>query len=672
MKRMLIYMVALVLALTLAVAPAMIAGAAGTTEAVETAGGAETAEVMEAAGAAEAAEAVGVAEAAAAVQVSDYFTERDLSGEWDAAKAVAIELAGDTARCDSEGVTIEGNAVTIAQKGVYVLTGSLNGCVMVEAGDDDKVQLVLDGATIAAEGTAAIWVKNADKVFITLAEGSENAVTASGLTGEDGVDGAIFARDDIVFNGAGALIVDAPDGHGIVGKDDVKFASGSYVITASGRGIEANDSVRINAGSFDITAGKDGIRAKNEEDVDKGYVIIWDGEFRIVSGGGAQSAPGHSEGVRGFGRQASSADEGDSTSTKGIKASGDLTILGGSFDIDSADDALHTDADMTVFGGSLTISSGDDGMHANGALTIAGGTVDIIRSYEGIEGTSIDISGGDIRVAASDDGLNAAGGSDGSGYGYHDMFASQEGVSISISGGTLYVNASGDGIDSNGSLSVSGGTIVVSGPTNSGNGALDYNGSGIITGGTVIAAGASGMAENFSSGSTQPAAMVSLSGQAGTITVADAQGNVILSGAVEKSYDCVVISAPELAVGQSYTVSNGSASVEVTQTETIVGSGMGGFGGHGGMRGGRNGMDNRSGGMPGMNGEMPEMGNMPEMNGEAPEMGGMPGMNGAMPEMPGGMGGMNGSHRGGKGGPRGDMAGQNGQDADANDPGNGN
>ena len=538
--------------------------------------------------------------------LSDYFSDRDLSGEWKEDKAVAIELTGDGASCDSSGVTVSGGTVTIAEAGTYVLTGELTGSVAVNVGDDDKVQLVLSGVTISPASGAAILVENADKVFVTLAEGTENALSCAAFDEESDIDAAVFARDDITFNGTGSLTI-ASGAHGIVGKDDVKFASGSYTITAEKRGIDANDSVRIAGGSFTIAAGKDGIRAKHSEDTAKGYVIIFDGSFTITTASGAAGAPAHSQGTHGFGQQASSADEGSSTSAKGIKASGDLTILGGTFAIDAEDDGLHADQNLTIGGGSFTIASGDDGMHADAALTLTGGEITVSQSYEGLEGQTIVISGGDVTVTASDDGLNAAGGNDQSGYGYYDRFSGDSTGSLAISGGTLYVNAAGDGLDSNGDLTVTGGVIVVSGPTNSGNGALDYGerGTATITGGALIAAGASGMAENFGSASTQVSALVTLSGQGGEIRVTDASGSVILSGTVDKGFDCVVVSCPEMTVGESYTVSCGAASTAVEITDTIVGSGMGmgGFGGHKGGRGGQFQGGQFQNGQPGMMGD---------------------------------------------------------------------
>ena len=546
-----------------------------------------------------------------APDLSDYFSKRDLSGAWDEKEAVRLSLNGESAQCDSDSVSISGGEIVISAAGTYLITGTLtDGTIQVNAGDDDKVQLVLQNASITSASSAAIYVENADKVFITLAEGSENVLKNGGAFDEtSGIDAVVFSRDDLNFNGTGSLTVLSPAGHGIVGKDDLKFASGTYTIDALNRGIDANDSIRIYDGTFAITAMKDGLRAKNDEDETKGWILIAGGTFQITAGGGAQNGAAHTDSMF-FGRQQmnrAASQQDTSSSGKGVKASGNLIILGGTIQVDAADDAFHTGKDLTVWGGTILAATGDDGFHADGALTIAGGDIVLSQSYEGLEAKSITISGGNISVTASDDGLNAAGGNDSSGFRFNDMFSS-DGVSIIlISGGTLHVNADGDGIDSNGDLKVTGGAIIVSGPTNSGNGALDCAGTATITGGTIIAAGAAGMAENFDTSSTQPAILISLSGNAGsTITVSDAKGSVLITGTVEKRFETVVISSPDLKVGETYTISAGGSSATVTPTSIITGGGMG-FGGMGGFGGGgRNWQNNQGtfpGGMDGQNGQ---------------------------------------------------------------------
>ncbi len=562
-------------------------------------------------------------------QLDDCFTERDLSGAWDAT-ATDILLTGDTAETSSHVVNIDGGTVTILDGGVYELSGKLSdGCIIVDVKDDERVQLVLNGVSITASSGAAIRVLQADKVFITLAEGTENALTSLAFDEGDSVDAVIYSDEDLTFNGTGTLVIESPVGSGIDGKDDVKFASGTYVITAAGRGIDANDSLRIADGNYTITTDGDAIRCRHENNAELGYIYIWGGTFNITTGGGAGEAvaqagdfgmmaggmpqgempefaeglmpemsdgemptppegfaegemphfadgemPSPPEGMEMSATESSGESDEDAVSAKGFKASGDIVILGGTFVLDTADDAFHADGDLLVFDGDLTIASGDDGLHADGTLTIMGGTVNITQSSEGLEAEVIAIKGGDIAVTASDDGLNAR-----DSEGEKETFDAQEGVSIDISGGTLYVNASGDGIDSNGDVNVSGGTVVVSGPTVGANGALDYNGTATVSGGTVIATGISGMAENFSDTSTQPAFLVSLTADAGEITVTDADGNIVASATVEKGFETVVVSSPALVIGETYTVACGESSAEITLTDTITGANSGGMGG---------------------------------------------------------------------------------------------
>ena len=345
-----------------------------------------------------------------AFDLSNYFSDRDLAGTWEESGAVVVDLNG------------ESGAVSLAEAGTYVLSGTLNGSVQVSVDSKDKVQLVLAGVNIASENAAAIYVENADKTFITLAADTENILTSTGFEEDNDIDAAIFSRDDLVLNGAGSLSV-VSDKNGIVGKDDLKITGGSYTLTTAGRGIDGNDSVRIADGSFVITSGKDAIRSKNEEE-GKGYVLIAGGTFDLTVGGGAENAAPHADDMMGFGRggwgwggNAAPADEENTASTKGIKAANSLTILDGTFSFNTADDALHTNGDLTVNGGSLILAAGDDGLHADGALTINDGDLTITQSYEGVEGTAITVNGGTVSLRAADDGLNAAGGNDASGFG---------------------------------------------------------------------------------------------------------------------------------------------------------------------------------------------------------------------------------------------------------------
>lgn len=555
-------------------------------------------------------------------QNSELFSDRDLQGGYDGTYAV-ITLTGSSAQCDSSAVQVSGSTVTITDEGTYVISGSLDdGSIIVDAAKEDKTQLVLNGVSIHSETAAPIYIRQADKVFLTLAENTENTLSNGGSFTADGdvnIDAVVFSREDLTLNGNGSLTVTSPAGHGVVSKDDLIITGGNYTVSCALQGFSGKDSVRIADGSFTVTAGKDGIHAENDEDSSLGFLHIANGTFQItaegdgisagaysqilggsftiLAGGGSLNAaqqvsdnwgtfpggmtgpggmnghggpggkgdrPGMGGGFPGDGNSDMQGSGEDSASMKAIKAGGDLIISGGIFDLDAADDAIHSNANLTITGGSFTIATGDDGFHADEALVISDGVIDITKSYEGLEGLTIDLNGGAVSLVSSDDGLNAAGGTDQSGFGGMrggDMFGASDACYIRITGGTLAMQASGDGIDSNGTLEISGGTVTVCGPTNGDTAVLDYGISGTITGGTFIGTGAYQMAQTFSD-STQGVFAVSVGNQAaGTgITLADSEGNILISCTPELNFALVILSCPDMVKGETYTITVGTQS----------------------------------------------------------------------------------------------------------------
>ncbi len=548
---------------------------------------------------------------------SDMFTERDNKADYDDSKAVTIHLNGTSATASSNSVNISGSRVTITEEATYVISGELtDGMLIVNAKDTAKLQLVFDGVNITSKTSAALYVLEADKVFLTLAEGTTNTLANGGsfsAIDDNNIDGTLFSKQDLTLNGAGSLTVTSPAGHGIVCKDDLVVTGGTYTIHSASHAVDANDSVRISEAAFTIDAGKDAIHCENTEDAEKGFVYISsgsikaeaegdgiaagaylqieDGTFDLLIGGGSENGSkassgnyggfmgGGPGGMRPGGSQSSTTttDE-NSTSMKGIKAANSLRISGGTFKIDSADDAVHSDVSVTINGGTFEITSGDDAIHAEESLTITAGTFNITESYEGLEALNIDVKGGEFKIVASDDGLNAAGGTDSSGTtggrdgmfggGKHGMGGGFGGMSsgngsIVISGGVLYVKASGDGIDANGILEITGGYTVVCGPTQGDTATLDYDRSATITGGTFIGTGASGMAQTFSD-SEQGVVAVRVGNQAaGTkIVLKDQSGNIIIEYAPELNFAVVILSSPDIKKGETYTIAVGSQSGE--------------------------------------------------------------------------------------------------------------
>ena len=554
---------------------------------------------------------------------ADMFTERDNKTDYDESQAVTIKFNGTTATASSNSVKISGSKITITEEATYIVSGKLNdGMLIVDAPDTAKLQIVLSGANITSKTSAALYILEADKVFLTLADGTENTLANGGTftaIDENNIDGAVYSKQDLTFNGSGALTVTSPAGHGIVCKDDLVFTGGTYTVNSASHGLDANDSVRIANASFEIDAGKDVIHCENTDDTSKGFIYISSGTvngeaegdgiaasaylqieggyFDLLVGGGAENGSkassgnyggfmggGHG-GMRPGGSQSSATTTEDSVSMKGLKAANSIQITGGTFKIDSADDSIHSDVSITISGGNFEIASGDDAVHAEENLTVSAGKFNITECYEGLEALHIDVQGGDIKLKASDDGLNAAGGTDQSGTeggrdgmfgggpggmgggrpggGGHGGMSSNSNGSIKISGGTLYINSSGDGLDANGTLEISGGHTTVVGPTQGDTATLDYDKSGIITGGTFIGTGAQGMAQTFSD-SKQGVVAISVGNQsAGTkIVLKDKSGNTIIEHSPELNFAVVILSSPDIKKGETYTVTVGSESGE--------------------------------------------------------------------------------------------------------------
>ena len=550
--------------------------------------------------------------------VSGMFTDRDLDWSYDESNSVRIALAQGGSTADSSAVLIDGNTVTITEEGVYVVTGTLkDGQIIVNVSDTEKVQIVLAEAQITNETGAAVYVKQADKVFLTLAEGTQNTLTNGGTYAaidENDIDAVIFSKEDLTVNGSGSLTVTAKSGHGIVSKDDLKITGGTVSITAQSKGLSANDSVRITGETqISISSGTDGIHVENAEDAESGYLYIQSGTIRITSAADGIDAGSYItiEDAE-ITIQAGGGYRDASESGKGIKADGAILIYGGTYTLGTSDDALHSNGDLYIADGTFTITTGDDAVHADSSITVAGGTLAVPVSHEGIEGLTIDILGGTVDITADDDGINAAGGNDQSGYTGmfgQDAFAQDSDSYLRIAGGTVTVDSQGDGLDANGSLYITGGTVTVYGPVNEGNGALDYDGTAQITGGTLFASGTSGMAMNFRE-ATQGSILLNTGNQnAGTtVTVLDGDGKEILSVTPQKAFASVLISAAELKEGETYTVRVGNTQTQITLDSLICGSGSGMPGGQGmpgsqGMPGGQ-GMTGGQGtpGGPGMRG----------------------------------------------------------------------
>jgi hypothetical protein len=525
--------------------------------------------------------------------VSVEYDSDDLEPTVSSPDTASIELAGDAIILEGTGATVDGSVVTITAAGKYSISGALNdGQIIVDTQDEETVYLILDGVDITCSTSAPIYVRNAEKTVITLADGSENTVTdGTSYVFEDAEsdepNAAVFSHDDLTINGGGSLIVNANYNNGITSKDDLKITGGDITVNAVNDGIKGRDSIAVKDGDVTVNAGGDGLQSNNDEDAEKGYVsieggtlsitaglngiqaetslLIGGGEITIATGGGAVSSATSAWGGRGMEGNPNQTTE----SVKGLKAGVDLTILDGVIRIDSLDDAIHSNNSVTIDGGDLLLASGDDGIHADASLTINGGNLTITQSYEGLESAIITINDGTIHLVASDDGINASSGNGDAAMGGVPMggggpggFESGENY-LYINGGYLFVDAGGDGLDANGPIEMTAGTVIVNGPTNDGNGPLDYLGTFDISGGYLVAVGSSGMAEAPSTTSTQHSVMYNFTSSqaAGTMVHIETEsGQDVLTFVPTKEYQSVLLSSSELESGLTYVVYSGGSS----------------------------------------------------------------------------------------------------------------
>lgn len=455
--------------------------------------------------------------------ISSNYHDEDLDATYDAVSATKITLQGNNAAVSGTGASVDGTIVTVDTAGTYVITGSLyDGQIRIDADKDAMVHLVLSGMVVTSSDGPSIYCKQAEKVIVTLADNTNNRLTDERVYNlEDStseLNATLYSQDDLSFNGTGTLIVQGDYGNGIVSRDDLVIVSGTYAITAAGHGLQGRDSLTVKDGSFTITAGGDGLQSNNSMDEAKGWVVI--------------------------------------------------------------------------DGGTFEISADDDGIHAETALDINGGTITVTESYEGLEGKTVTITNGLVDLTSSDDGINAADASgntmpamapgnttgnaaptapgsvpstDGSQAAPPDAAmnsgtAVDGDICIRISGGTVRVNANGDGLDANGNLFIEGGTVLVCGPTENGNGPMDYDGVCTVSGGTLAIAGSAGMAQSPGTSSTQPSLTViyrTVQPGGTTATLTDSNGNILLSFTPSKDYQSLVFSSDKLVQGETYTLYTG-------------------------------------------------------------------------------------------------------------------
>ena len=505
-------------------------------------------------------------------------------------------LSGSLSNGSVVVATDENVKVRLILNGVAINNDS-SAAIYVQSADKVFITLAPDSENMLSNGGTyeAVDDNNIDSVIFSKSDLTLNGSGSLTVTAKAGH--GIVSKDDLVITG-GTYAITAlySENEDNAEKGFVYITGGNFNLTASGDGISASGNMTLLDGMYTMTTGGGSENGNDHQEGgpggqgEPGGGMDNPGDDMMNSGERPKESRGEmsdndqmmspsdnsqddtsadnrptssSDDQQPSGQMMEQPDKSDeeteteeTTSTKGIKAKGNLIISGGTYTINAADDGIHSNSNITINGGTLAIASGDDGVHADGQVIVNDGTIAISESYEGIEGNEkILIVGGQITLTSSDDGFN--------------------GDTIEISGGHTEIDAEGDGIDANGILTVSGGETYVSGPTGDGNGALDYETDAVITGGILVAAGSSGMAVNFGNNSTQGSVLVNMDRQeAGTdIVLTDASGTELINWQTSKKYTSVVISCPGIAQGESYTLKAGTSETTVTMDSLIYGTG---------------------------------------------------------------------------------------------------
>jgi len=502
----------------------------------------------------------------------------DQNSSYDETTVKKITFNTDSISADGANLSVSGSSLTITGPGDYLISGTLSdGEILIAADNEDVVHLIFDGVDLTNTDGSPLVVLNADKVVITLKEGSINTITDGDTyasSSDSDPDAAIYAKDDLTINGTGTLKVTSVSQNGIHGTNDVIILDANVTVTADKDGIKGKDRVLLQNANITIDAAQDGIQASNDVDQGAGTVAIDGGTLTITSGLDGIQAETQVLITDGDITIASGNSASSDYSGKGIKAVLDLSIEGGNFDITSvSDDSLSSTGTLTISGGTFTLNAADDGIHAKETLLINGGDINIASCYEGLESAHVIINDGTIRLAAEDDGINTVTGTVSYVKGGPNM-TQDDGSTLLITGGYLSVTSLGDGIDSNGAITMTGGTLIAFGPTSNSNGTIDYNKSFTLSGGTILAVGASGMAQQPSE-STVNTVMVNLDSTlpSGTlVSIEDAEGNLIVAFETIKTANSIVFASESLVKGTYTVYSGGTLSDALTDHATMSGS----------------------------------------------------------------------------------------------------
>lgn len=509
------------------------------------------------------------------LDVDTHYSEQDLS--WDTSSETAIDLSNPTA---TDGVTVEDGTLTITKAGTYKLSGEYQGQIKVETADSDAVRLVLDNANITNSSGAALNVVNADEVILYSASGTTNTISDGAdytATGEDDPDAVVYSKADLTIAGEGTLKVNGNHEDGIHTSDGLVIASGTLEVNAANTGIKGKDYVDILGGTINVTAQQDGIKSTNDTDEGKGWTRLSNGTVTVNAG------------------------------DDGFKASRVVEISGGSLTVEQSDEGIEAQY-INVSGGDVNVTSADDGMNASlktsdsESTDSSTNTSDTANQQQNnqqqgslpggqqngtsnqqqqgmgqppaMSGTSQDGTSQNGTTGTGQQGMGQPpqGGMPGGGGGTFEVVD----AAINVSGGHVTVNAEGDGIDSNGVTTLSGGTLIVNGPSQGGNAALDTNGDLLLNGATVLSGSTADMFEAPSTNSTSGYLKLTNSSgfeQGSTVQVADSSGKVVANYKVTKSnVQLVLVSSSSIVKGQSYTAYTTTSAVDSNATSLASGA----------------------------------------------------------------------------------------------------
>ena len=472
------------------------------------------------------------------LDVDTHYSEQDLS--WDTSSETAIDLSNPTA---TDGVTVEDGTLTITKAGTYKLSGEYQGQIKVETADSDAVRLVLDNANITNSSGAALNVVNADEVILYSASGTTNTISDGAdytATGENDPDAVVYSKADLTIAGEGTLKVNGNHEDGIHTSDGLVIASGTLEVNAANTGIKGKDYVDILGGTINVTAQQDGIKSTNDTDEGKGWTRLSNGTVTVNAG------------------------------DDGFKASRVVEISGGSLTVEQSDEGIEAQY-INISGGDVNVTSADDGMNASlktsdsESTDSSANTSDTANQQQNNQQQG-SLPGGQQNGTSNQQqqgmGQPPQGGMPGGGGGTFEVID----AAINVSGGHVTVNAEGDGIDSNGVTTLSGGTLIVNGPSQGGNAALDTNGDLLLNGATVLSGSTADMFEAPSTNSTSGYLKLTNSSgfeQGSTVQVADSSGKVVANYKVTKSnVQLVLVSSSSIVKGQSYTAYTTTSAVD--------------------------------------------------------------------------------------------------------------